>query len=292
MTSHAVVVSHKGRAKVFDAEGTTLGQLRAQIAREFGIEPGRQKLLHQGKLAVGDTALVSTLVAPGGKVLLMGTAAAELAPWQANVARRQEGRANYQKYKATAANVHRTPAGRDEFGFGALENLDIPYQAEAALQMLRRLAADEGVRQIMKQHRYAVGVLQELHPNERSILGYNRNRGEVIALRLRTDDLEGFRDYLAVRQVLMHELAHMVWDAHDDNFHRLNRQHCKEVIDLDWTLRGRTVGPRVERYQPDEAQDVDGGSLGPGGFVLGGPAPADDARELAYRAAMRRSGKQ
>jgi hypothetical protein len=42
------------------------------------------------------------------------------------------------------------------------------------------------------------------------VLGYNVNRGQEISLRLRTDDLRGFRKYLRIRETLVHELAHMV----------------------------------------------------------------------------------
>ena len=42
------------------------------------------------------------------------------------------------------------------------------------------------------------------------ILGVNINRGQEISLRLRTDDLKGFRRYESIRQTLCHELAHMV----------------------------------------------------------------------------------
>lgn len=42
------------------------------------------------------------------------------------------------------------------------------------------------------------------------ILGYNRNKGQEISLRLRTDDYAGFRKYLAIRKTLVHELTHNV----------------------------------------------------------------------------------
>jgi hypothetical protein len=57
---------------------------------------------------------------------------------------------------------------------------------------------------IMKKYNWHVGVLKEMPPeglvgiSERCILGYNLNRGEVIALRLRTDDLKGFRNYYRI----------------------------------------------------------------------------------------------
>ena len=45
------------------------------------------------------------------------------------------------------------------------------------------------------------------------VLGVNINRGQEISLRLRTDDLRGFRRYDSIRQTLCHELAHMVRSA-------------------------------------------------------------------------------
>jgi hypothetical protein len=81
----------------------------------------------------------------------------------------------------------------------------------------------------MKKHKWSVGILQELSPADATILGLNSNKGQSISLRLRTNDMEGFRHYPEIRKVLLHELAHNVWGPHDENFHRLNRQLNKEV---------------------------------------------------------------
>ena len=40
------------------------------------------------------------------------------------------------------------------------------------------------------------------------MLGYNTNRGLSIDLKLRTDELESFRDYEEVTRTLIHELSH------------------------------------------------------------------------------------
>jgi hypothetical protein len=61
------------------------------------------------------------------------------------------------------------------------------------------------------------------------ILGYNRNRGQEISLRLRTDDWEGLRKYASIRRTLVHELAHNVHDEHDNDFKALNSQLLREV---------------------------------------------------------------
>ncbi|OBZ83710.1 hypothetical protein A0J61_08243 [Choanephora cucurbitarum] len=75
----------------------------------------------------------------------------------------------------------------------------------------------------MANRRWSVGELIELTPFEASILDYNRNAGQLIALRLRTDDLSGFRHYDSIRKVLLHELTHNVldWTAHGG--HRLGQ---------------------------------------------------------------------
>lgn len=72
--------------------------------------------------------------------------------------------------------------------------------------------------------RWEVGLLSEMPPEGKvgvsamCILGYNVNAGQEISLRLRTDDLKGFRRYDRIRETLCHELAHMVHSEHDANF--------------------------------------------------------------------------
>ncbi|KAI9479699.1 WLM domain-containing protein [Coemansia mojavensis] len=301
---HFILLNYRGQSMSISVDGMTVGQLHAHIEQLYNIPASNQKLLYKGQILRAENSLVSAMVPSNSKVLLIGTPRAELAKFQEQMTRRQQGQINNAKYRANAASLYRThdPLGTsDEYGFGSFEALPISHRQNEALSMLQKLARDQGVKEIMQKHKYRVGVLRELHPQERTILGYNRNRGQVIALRLRTDDLEGFRDYLNVRRVLMHELAHMVWDEHDENFHQLNRQHCKEVVDLDWSLRGRTVGTAMDYYEPqtDDAQNVDGGSLKSSGFVLGGTVPhlpadssehsPDAKRNLAYTAYKKRS---
>jgi hypothetical protein len=108
----------------------------------------------------------------------------------------------------------------------------------------------------MAARKWSVGELLELTPFEATILGYNRNAGQLIALRLRTDDLSGFRHYDSVRKVLLHELTHNVWGDHDDNFHALNRQLNKDVVALDWSAHGAKSLGGGDYYEP-EVEDED-----------------------------------
>jgi hypothetical protein len=63
------------------------------------------------------------------------------------------------------------------------------------------------------------------------LLGLNVNKGQEIKLRLRTNDLLGFRNYQKIRETLVHELTHNVWGRHDDNFKTLNSQLLRECVE-------------------------------------------------------------
>eukprot|EP00041_Stephanoeca_diplocostata_P037958 m.1464111 g.1464111 ORF g.1464111 m.1464111 type:complete len:175 (+) comp25134_c0_seq102:898-1422(+) len=137
----------------------------------------------------------------------------------------------------------------DEYTFteiSPLENLPPgvpgPYEAES---LLRRLANDRGIRAIMQEHKWTVHRLTEFAPSlstgivgvtDSCLLGYNKNKGQEISLRLRTDDFEGFRYYNIIVETLIHELCHMEHSDHDAAFWRLNSQLTKEYKTLDWQV--------------------------------------------------------
>ena len=94
-----------------------------------------------------------------------------------------------------------------------------------------------------------IGCLKEMLPDglvgvsPKCLMGVNVNHGQEIHLRLRTDDLEGWRPYENVRDVLCHELTHQVHDDHNNEFKTLCSKLCREVVELDWTMgRGRRLG--------------------------------------------------
>jgi hypothetical protein len=90
------------------------------------------------------------------------------------------------------------------------------------------------------------------------ILGLNKNKGQEILLRLRTDDLKGFRKLLTIKKVLYHELAHNEHSDHDDKFYILMRQIEREVVELDWrqSTKGHVLGRRRHH-----GSDSDSGEL-------------------------------
>ncbi|KAK3038919.1 hypothetical protein RJ639_027547 [Escallonia herrerae] len=132
--------------------------------------------------------------------------------------------------------------------------------ASEALKLMHMLAADPGIVAIMNKHRWRVGIMTEMAPegyvgvSPKCLLGFNLNHGEEISLRLRTDDLKGFRKYDSIKKTLLHELAHMVHSEHDANFFALNKQLNQEAANLDWTRsRSHTLsGVRhSEHYEPE-----------------------------------------
>ena len=85
-----------------------------------------------------------------------------------------------------------------------LGNLPRTEQARAILQ---DLASDPGIQAVMRLHRWKVGCLCEMFPeglvgvSEVCVMGLNENKGQRIRLRLRTDDLQGFRKALSIKKV-------------------------------------------------------------------------------------------
>jgi len=166
------------------------------------------------------------------------------------------------------------------------------------------LRDDPGIKASMRKHKFSVGLLTEMDPamhttHESRTLGLNRNKGEVIELRLRTDAYDGYRDYKTIRKTLCHELSHNIWSEHDRNFWNLTGEIEKEVEKGDWTRGGRSVGEE-EFYNPHDGGVPEGGhdhgGWTGGEFVLGGVSGENSGlsrREVVARAAearMRKAG--
>lgn len=102
------------------------------------------------------------------------------------------------------------------FGHRSTESTPHAFQA---MQLLEKLATDPGIAAIMKERELVVGTLGEMDPIDDRImqktensggclLGYNTNHGLRIDIKLRTDDLSGFRQYPELASTLIHELSH------------------------------------------------------------------------------------
>ncbi|KQJ98865.1 uncharacterized protein LOC100839730 [Brachypodium distachyon] len=176
-----------------------------------------------------------------------------------------------------------------------LPGIELNPPPSEALKRMHMLACDPGIIAIMNKHRWRVGIMTEMAPvgyvgvSPKCILGFNKNMGEEISLRLRTDDLKGFRKYESIKKTLLHELAHMVHSEHDANFFALNKQLNEEAASLDWTkssghvLSGRKIFDSYEDefvLEPDA--DVVGHKLG------GGSSSSASAGVLSGAAAYQR----
>ncbi|KAF9351438.1 hypothetical protein BGX26_010564 [Mortierella sp. AD094] len=309
--SSAIPYTFKGNKHQLNiSASTTATEFLEAISVQTHVSVAGLKVVFKGKVlkpnGEGDAQTLldkyPALISTGAKILVLGTTEQDIAKVHSI-----DQHANTRKNNRPPPAVKRSQPVRtlddDKYTFGGIQVLPQFNEQDKARAVLERLKQDKGIIGIMKLHRWQVGSLIELSPAEKSILGYNRNKGELIALRLRTDDLEGFRHYDAVRKVLLHELAHNVWTEHDDNFHALNRQLNKEVQQLDWTAQGGGSVSRDAFFDPangltgyhDDLED-NGASAQTwqgGSFVLGGSSSRVansnmTTRELVARAAQLR----
>ena len=132
-------------------------------------------------------------------------------------------------------NKHQVERKRTEYEFHRIEVLPGLPDQDKAMEILMGLANDPAVLAVMKKHKWSVGLLAELGPegkvgeDEVCILGLNTNKGQKIELRIRTDDLKGFRKIQSIKKTLYDELTHNVHGPHDTQFYTLLRQVEKEL---------------------------------------------------------------
>lgn len=227
-----------------------------------------------------------------------------------NVARKNTEQSSRMKQRVSARATTTNPRPQSqEYTFAQISPLDWLPNPGKSQRLLERLKMDPGIQTAMIKHKLRVALLTEMEPlahttsNHEGVsrtLGLNRNMGEVIELRLRTDAHDGYRDYKTIRKTLCHELAHNVHGPHDRKFWDLCNQIEKEVAAADWKSHGQTIG-ESSRYtvmgQEDEDHQDEGGWTG-GEFVLGGRsdggssgAQSRSRRQILADAAMERIRK-
>ncbi|RQM17776.1 hypothetical protein DD237_001658 [Peronospora effusa] len=145
------------------------------------------------------------------------------------------------------------------YRFHAIEPLRNFQDKEKAQEILEKLAKDRGILAVLAKHKWSVGVLAEMSPDGKvgvdpvCVLGLNQNKGQKILLRLRTDDLLGFRKYLSIKKV---------HSEHDQKFYQLMRQVEKECNELDWTISGGAAVGGSRMILSDEDKSTDCSSSG------------------------------
>jgi len=199
----------------------TIGTLQKRIYEYTGVPPENQKLLGVSRLAQavqrkneGNTSVTNAGLSHGAHIMVVGATAEEVMQMQET------------EQQWICAHAPRTfhPSLRGARPRQTLmENKELMFlqfavhpstpstsaMYEKVLRYLERLANDAAVQHVCRMHGYRVGLLTELLPHEHPhLLGLNENAGQRILLRVRTDALDGLRDYKTTRRVLVHELAH------------------------------------------------------------------------------------
>ncbi|KAJ5793705.1 hypothetical protein N7457_000304 [Penicillium paradoxum] len=294
-----LTVHHHGTPHIIEVSSSaTLQDLSTEIERVLNIPINNQKLLIAPKPGMQKAPFPPTLLdtilqtsSPKFKITLLGTPAkaiADLHEQSANEQRRQESRAaalsaarrNKQTPSTRSGGIHTISSSSNNYTFHRLLPLSYLPNPDRSLDFLKRLRDDPGIRAAMAKHKFSVPLLTEMNPAEHTTsesrtLGLNRNKGEVIELRLRTDAYDGYRDYRTIRKTLCHELAHCVFGPHDRDFWDLTSQIEKEVERADWKSGGNQLSSQ-EFYNPGDWDSAQGeeefdecGWTG-GEFVLGG----------------------
>ncbi|KAJ5917475.1 hypothetical protein N7466_011029 [Penicillium verhagenii] len=297
-----LTVHHQGTAHKFNLPSTaTLQDLGSEIEATLNIPISNQKLLIAPKPGLKKAPYPPTplselpLSSPKFKVTLLGAPAqdiADLHKQSSDTKKREEARisalaAARRTNKANAGRiaggggVHTLSSSSNNYTFARCLPLSYLPNPDRALKFLERLRDDPGIRAAMAKHKFSVPLLTEMNPAEHTTsesrtLGLNRNKGEVIELRLRTDAYDGYRDYRTIRKTLCHELAHCVFGPHDRDFWDLTSQIEKEVERADWKSGGNRL-TQNEFYNPGDWESMQAGEeefdecgWTGGEFVLGG----------------------
>ncbi|KAL3421307.1 Ubiquitin and WLM domain-containing metalloprotease [Phlyctema vagabunda] len=281
----SLTLTHHGSPHTFAfPRDATISSLSEEIASSLSIPASNQKFMI-AKLGLlkppfkEPSLPLASIV--DKKITLMGSTAAEassvsLAAVEAAQRPPRAGPGNRPQQKVKAYKTHDWKREQEESQYTFTTLRPLPYlpNPSRSLQFLQRLKDDAGIKAAMRKHKFTVPLLTEMNPIEHTqsnhegtsrTLGLNRNAGEVIELRLRTDAYDGYRDYKTIRKTLCHELAHNVHGPHDRNFWDLCKQIEKEVEGADWKSGGHSLG-ETEYY--GEEVDDHGGWEG-GEFVLG-----------------------
>lgn len=277
-----VTLTHHGKpVELSLAHDATISDLSERISSDLSIPPSNQKLLIGGKLGLQKPPFKNPTIPLSEfntkKITLMGSTVAEVSSLNATITAASTPRKPGPIKAATPARTRDPKRMQEEaqYTFHTLRPLPYLPRPERSLAFLERLRDDAGIKAAMRTHKFSVPLLTEMDPamhttQESRTLGLNRNQGEVIELRLRTDAYDGYRDYKTIRNTLCHELAHNVWGPHDRNFWNLCKQIEREVARDDWRSGGKSVADQ-EFYEPSEEEMnmCDHGGWTGGEFVLG-----------------------
>jgi hypothetical protein len=307
---------------------TTIADLKQRISSDTGAATTTTstnhlhiKLVKAGKMLANSLSISAAFSdKPKHKLMAMGMSQREIEEFtEAEKALRKatggirddmtpEGRIEAARRILAGKSLNQKQASSSKTGFGRMETLPMLPDRDTAESILRSLMEDPGVQACMASRGWFVPVLAEMYPegkvgvSEVCVMGLNVNKGQKILLRLRTDDLRGFRKIASIRKVLFHELTHNEISEHDDSFFRLMRIVEKECTEMNWQRGGGSstgFGADVD-MEAELAPEVamlrkNKGYIG-GTNRLGGDSAAlthlVSAREMAGSAAVQRLSQE
>jgi len=254
-----IVTFLKKKISLTISSHTTVSQLKQTVLNRYNALPENNDadILPQSTLVKfilrGKTLDDSSLILAGGKTIKLLSLvqkqedlkkhAEEEEKLSAFMARRSDSLAKGRRtLSQSTARFGAKARGRDNRNkFHRISTLKFLPDEAKAQAILKSLATDPGILSCLKKHDWSVGTLAEMYPRGKvgvdpvCVLGLNTNKGQKIELRLRTDDLKGFRKMENIRKVLYHELSHNDISEHDASFFALMRQVERECVEGDWT---------------------------------------------------------
>lgn len=285
------------------SESTSVGELKDQVEELTGVVKRLQKLVWKGKLLdCNDMTLKEAGLPVVGLAVLYLVGSKEedvkaIEDLKGDSLLKPFEKIRRRKYEAKVTKAITTPS---KYGFLELEPLPGFDDADIVRQILDQLRNDRGIKAVMEKHKWTVGKLKEMYPSGKvgqdpvCVLGFNVNAGAEIHLRIRTDDLEGFRPFWRIKEVLCHELSHNVHSEHNREFYDLMNQIKREAEELDWTKSsGRAVGDVTGSVAPIYRPTQENERPPQGAYVGGkmGTKKTLSAREASAQAAIARLSK-
>jgi len=109
-------------------------------------------------------------------------------------------------------------------GFGPVEVEENVPSSKKVREMLEEITEDDALNKVLEKHNWQVGKVIELPPsNPQKCEGYNENKGQLIALRVRNRSGR-FKSLHTLYKVMFHELAHNEHSNHGKAFKELMKQ--------------------------------------------------------------------
>ena len=269
---------------------TTVASIHEEIRKAFELSADSQmRILCKGKAITGElaTPLSELPLSDGTKLMVMESKVADAKAVDTAKRERMRGfeeddnrlrQGGTGGKAAGGVTAYRSRDDGPSFKFHGTQALPhVPPGAKppvaAAQERLRELSTDPAILAIMKKHKWNVGLLREMPPEGQvgvsasCLMGLNKNKGEEILLRLRTDDWQGLRPYDSVIPVLLHELTHNVHSDHDDDFKALCSQLGREYREHKSAGRALGGGGETARASTGGVSSTDDADRG---HVLGG----------------------